>query len=240
MTVEKMMHSAYPSVMQAQDLGRTFKPYQHDAASAKGYYPMPFSNHGYHMIQANSQQDSRPTIPTNDCSPAASYYNSHLPPYPSHEDNIRNIQQSVVSSSEIEQNSSVPTQAHSNNLVKDELISSEEENSSSSSSISLSQSKHDQSEMNSERFREFDDFSKIPPKKRPLQVPDQQKDDTYWEKRKKNNISAKRSREARRMKEEQIAVRVVYLEQENLQLRTEVSLLKTEIEKLRCMLYNSC
>ncbi|ELU04811.1 hypothetical protein CAPTEDRAFT_175426 [Capitella teleta] len=81
--------------------------------------------------------------------------------------------------------------------------------------------------------------SKIPPKKRPLSVPEDLKDGNYWEKRKKNNESAKRSREARRMKEEQIAMRVVYLEQENLQLRTEVSLLKSEIEKLRCMLYNS-
>ena len=82
-------------------------------------------------------------------------------------------------------------------------------------------------------------MSKIPPKKRPLSVPDGMKDNAYFEKRKKNNESAKRSRDARRMKEEQIAMRVVYLEQENLQLRTEVSLLKSEIEKLRCMLYNS-
>lgn len=81
--------------------------------------------------------------------------------------------------------------------------------------------------------------SGIPPKKRPHLTPDEHRDEGYWEKRKKNNESAKRSREARRMKEEQIALRVVYLEQENLQLRTEVSLLKSEIEKLRCMLYNS-
>jgi hypothetical protein len=80
--------------------------------------------------------------------------------------------------------------------------------------------------------------SKIPPKKRPHLTPENQKDEMYWEKRQKNNESAKRSREARRMKEEQIALRVVFLEQENLQLRTEVSLLKSEIEKLRCMLYN--
>lgn len=84
-----------------------------------------------------------------------------------------------------------------------------------------------------------EDDSGIPPKKRALIMPEEQRDDNYWEKRKKNNESAKRSRESRRMKEEQIALRVVYLEQENLQLRTEVSLLKSEIEKLRCMLYNS-
>lgn len=79
---------------------------------------------------------------------------------------------------------------------------------------------------------------RVPPKKRPHNVPDVQKDECYWEKRKKNNESAKRSREARRVKEEQIAMRVVFLEQENLQLRTELSLLKNDIEKLRCMLYN--
>lgn len=62
------------------------------------------------------------------------------------------------------------------------------------------------------------------------------KDRVYREKRRKNNESAKRSRDARRLKEEQIALRVVYLEQENLQLSTEVALLQNEIEKLRCML----
>ena len=84
-----------------------------------------------------------------------------------------------------------------------------------------------------------EDDSGIPPKKRSHSSSEGNREDGYWEKRKKNNESAKRSREARRMKEEQIALRVVYLEQENLQLRTEVSLLKSEIEKLRCMLYNS-
>ncbi|XP_052779506.1 thyrotroph embryonic factor-like [Mya arenaria] len=84
-----------------------------------------------------------------------------------------------------------------------------------------------------------EDDSGVPPKKRTHDMTQGSREEGYWEKRKKNNESAKRSREARRMKEETIAMRVVYLEQENLQLRTEVSLLKSEIEKLRCMLYNS-
>lgn len=79
----------------------------------------------------------------------------------------------------------------------------------------------------------------MPPKKRPHSVPEELKDNTYWEKRKKNNDSAKRSRDQRRAKEEQIAMRVVYLEQENLQLRTEVGILKGEIDKLRCLLCNT-
>ncbi len=77
------------------------------------------------------------------------------------------------------------------------------------------------------------------PKKKAQPVPEEQKDDHYWERRKRNNDSARRSRESRRMKEEQIAVRVVYLEQENLQLRTEVSMLRAEIEKMRMLLYNT-
>ena len=82
------------------------------------------------------------------------------------------------------------------------------------------------------------DAAKIPPKKRPLTVPDNLKDETYWEKRKKNNDSAKRSREARRHKEEQIAMRVMELERENVRLHAEVSLFKTEILRLRSILYN--
>lgn len=74
-------------------------------------------------------------------------------------------------------------------------------------------------------------------KRRP--VPVDAKDMTYWEKRRKNNESAKRSRDMRRMKEEHISVRVIYLEQDNLQLRTENALLRSEVEKLRAMMYST-
>ena len=79
-----------------------------------------------------------------------------------------------------------------------------------------------------------------PPKKRTHVIPDDMKDNSYWDKRKKNNMSAKRSRVARRLKEEQSAVRVVCLEEENLRLRTEVSMLKEEVNKLRFLVYNGC
>nr|KAG5696462.1 hypothetical protein BaRGS_020999 [Batillaria attramentaria] len=82
------------------------------------------------------------------------------------------------------------------------------------------------------------DGSKKSPKKRLINVPEDQKDEAYWEKRRKNNESAKRSRESRRIKEEQIAMKVVVLEQENLALKTEIDILKTEVENLRRMLYN--
>ena len=76
-------------------------------------------------------------------------------------------------------------------------------------------------------------------RKRFNSLPDEQKDQAYWERRRKNNDAAKRSRDARRAKEDEIAIRAAFLEQENLKLRVEVTSLKNETAKLRCMLYNS-
>merc|ERR1712227_637429 len=60
-------------------------------------------------------------------------------------------------------------------------------------------------------------------RKRPkIFVSDDSKDERYWEKRFKNNVAARRSREARRLKENQIALRAAYLEQENNQLKIDL------------------
>ena len=67
---------------------------------------------------------------------------------------------------------------------------------------------------------------------------DERKDEAYWERRRKNNEAAKRSRDARRAKEEEIALRAAFLEQENLKLRAQVAILKNETAKLHYMLYN--
>ncbi|KAF7204807.1 transcript variant X3 [Nothobranchius furzeri] len=64
-------------------------------------------------------------------------------------------------------------------------------------------------------------------------VPDEQKDEKYWQRRKKNNVAAKRSRDARRLKENQITVRAAFLERENAALRTEVSELRKECGKYK-------
>jgi hypothetical protein len=69
-------------------------------------------------------------------------------------------------------------------------------------------------------------------------VPDEKKDDAYWERRRKNNEAAKRSRDLRRQKEDEIAVRAAFLEQENLKLRAQVTILKAELSKLHFMIYN--
>ena len=63
-------------------------------------------------------------------------------------------------------------------------------------------------------------------------VEDDSKDDRYWARRKKNNVAAKRSRDARRVKENQIAMRANFLEQENDGLRQELQKTQRENEKL--------
>ncbi|XP_028841610.1 thyrotroph embryonic factor-like [Denticeps clupeoides] len=59
-------------------------------------------------------------------------------------------------------------------------------------------------------------------------VPDEKKDEKYWSRRKKNNMAAKRSRDARRLKENQITVRAAFLERENAALRQEVAELRKD------------
>lgn len=69
--------------------------------------------------------------------------------------------------------------------------------------------------------------------------PENENNDAYKERRRKNNEAAKRSRDARRAKEDDIALRAALLERENLQLKVELAQLKQETSRLRCLLYNS-
>lgn len=63
-------------------------------------------------------------------------------------------------------------------------------------------------------------------------APDSKKDSGYWERREKNNMAARRSREARRLKENQISLRVAHLERENSQLRRNVDAARLEVTNL--------
>jgi len=69
-------------------------------------------------------------------------------------------------------------------------------------------------------------------KRAKIYVPDEAKDDRYWDKRCKNNFAARRSREARRLKENQIALRAAYLEKQNQALRRELEDAKFNTSKL--------
>ncbi|XP_020502432.1 D site albumin promoter binding protein b [Labrus bergylta] len=73
-------------------------------------------------------------------------------------------------------------------------------------------------------------------KARKIHVPDNMKDEKYWTRRYKNNEAAKRSRDARRLKENQITVRAAYLERENAALRQEVAEIRKELGRCRNIL----
>ncbi|XP_042555976.1 D site-binding protein [Dipodomys spectabilis] len=73
-------------------------------------------------------------------------------------------------------------------------------------------------------------------KARKIQVPEDQKDEKYWSRRYKNNEAAKRSRDARRLKENQISVRAAFLEKENALLRQEVVAVRQELSHYRAVL----
>ncbi|KAM9824292.1 D site albumin promoter binding protein a [Neosynchiropus ocellatus] len=86
------------------------------------------------------------------------------------------------------------------------------------------------------RHRFSDDELKPQPmikKARKMLVPDEQKDEKYWSRRVKNNEAAKRSRDARRLKENQITVRAAFLERENAALRQEVADMRKELGRCR-------
>ncbi len=57
-------------------------------------------------------------------------------------------------------------------------------------------------------------------------IPEDMKDATYWEKRRKNNEAAKRSREKRRVNDYVLENRFVSLSEENAHLRAELLALK--------------
>ncbi|KAJ8283745.1 hypothetical protein COCON_G00025950, partial [Conger conger] len=57
-------------------------------------------------------------------------------------------------------------------------------------------------------------------------IPDEKKDEGYWDKRKKNNEAAKRSREKRRVNDMVLENRVMALLEENARLRAELLALK--------------
>ena len=65
---------------------------------------------------------------------------------------------------------------------------------------------------------------------------DQQKDGKYFERRKRNNVAAKKSRDARKQREDEIAIRASFLEKENSILKAQLQTLKDEAHQLRILL----
>nr|XP_053633093.1 transcription factor ces-2-like [Cherax quadricarinatus] len=68
-------------------------------------------------------------------------------------------------------------------------------------------------------------------------IPETLKDDKYYERRKRNNLAAKKSRDARKQREDQVAIRASILEKENAILRAQVATLRDEAASLRQLLF---
>ena len=70
-------------------------------------------------------------------------------------------------------------------------------------------------------------------KRRKMITPEDKKDAKYWENRVRNNVAAQRSREARRLKENQIALRASFLESQNFQLKLTMKKLNIENNNIK-------
>jgi len=95
----------------------------------------------------------------------------------------------------------------------------------------------DQEELPNKRF--FEERLTLQPtlkKSKKQFVPNEMKDEKYWARRKKNNVAAKRSRDTRRFKENQIVIAATYLEHENETLRKQLEEYKKMTTQLQTRL----
>ncbi|XP_030388224.1 D site-binding protein [Scaptodrosophila lebanonensis] len=86
------------------------------------------------------------------------------------------------------------------------------------------------------RVAMFPGFMQRRPRGEKRPIPDAQKDEKYYERRKRNNEAAKKSRDARKIREDRIAFRAALLEQENSILRAQVLALRDELQTVRQLL----
>ena len=73
-------------------------------------------------------------------------------------------------------------------------------------------------------------------KRRKTNIPEELKDDKYWNKRQRNNLAAKKSRDAKRRHNDAMIQRVTLLEIENRRLCLELSCLQEQNKRLQILL----
>ncbi|RUS73901.1 hypothetical protein EGW08_018337 [Elysia chlorotica] len=71
-------------------------------------------------------------------------------------------------------------------------------------------------------------------------IPDEQKDDKYFERRRRNNEAAKKSRDARKAREDELAIRASFLEKDNSILKVQVHSMREEAMKMRELWVAKC
>lgn len=218
---------------------------QNYPSSSENYSNFNFQNHFnlFNNPQTNSSSSSYSNNPHQQYSQGV-YKNSNVfNPYSCLPQQQAQMRKSIGSSS-----SSADSSASSLNLNSPTGINNEntiqsstprifaQTNSSSSSSSFQAPIKPSRSSLNTTSNSENEMPNNQTNKKRRA-VPPENKDNTYWEKRRKNNESAKRSRDNKRSREEEINHKCFLLQEENIRLRTELALLRSEHEKLKTMFY---
>jgi hypothetical protein len=98
--------------------------------------------------------------------------------------------------------------------------------------LNLSTQKQIQSDNEDDNRSMSPSFGEISFKRRSRTVPTEEKDAVYYEKRARNNESAKRSRDSRRIKEQQIQERITFLEHENSRLSMENQAIRYQLSQL--------
>ena len=171
---------------------------------------------------------------TSSSSPSSNNSSAHLLSYSgystgldlsSHTNNLKRPRSDIDEDDENNDESQPPTSSPAASVLGD--ITSATNGQTLMNAKLLHQMKHD--------YPMNDLCPSLPFKKRARAVPPEQKDTTYYEKRARNNESAKRSRDARRMKEQQIQDRVSYLEHENSRLLMENQALRYQLSQLHAL-----
>ncbi|MES1905361.1 MAG: hypothetical protein MHPSP_002194 [Paramarteilia canceri] len=102
--------------------------------------------------------------------------------------------------------------------------------------IMMNQHQSQNYQPDSSSFTQIDEMSNgdcMRSKKYTKKVPHEQKDQIYWERRRKNNEAAKRSRELKRTRENQMRYNSLCLQMENQCLMREVARLREQISFLK-------
>ena len=122
------------------------------------------------------------------------------------------------------------------NMVNNLLSPSKPQNISELSNCSMVSSSSGSSTLDSSSAGNISNGTPTTKRSRPSKSIDHQKDGKYFERRKRNNVAAKKSRDARKQREDEIAIRASFLEKENSILKAQLQTLKDEAQQLRILL----
>jgi len=223
-SLDEFLNCATEEEVKTSDYSQNNRFEQHSAVILQ---PLPAPNHS-ELISPTQDKTRVSSLKTQVSSQGPMRDSSPLTPSPtssSSQDNEEEMGYAGQTQFSIFRRNSAPIQLNFRESVLPRLTSPVTEEGSEDES----QFQDSNSNSKSSRKRNVSRRSKKP-------VPDDKKDENYWRRRHKNNIAAKRSREARRQKETDLSKRAIVLEVEHEKLRVELQDARQENEELRLRL----